>query len=247
MLTEIQIQKNWDDLLDIIKNHCDGDNRWSKLLTFYNKNENRLGLAPASGKKMYHSCFVGGWCSHTLNVYHAAFKLKDLWNEMGAIQDFTDEELAFVALQHDLGKLGTEQEEHYILQEDAWRKKNLGEIYVKNPNISFMKDADRSLQLLQQIGVEVSEVEWLSIKLHAGLYEESNRSYLIAYSDDYKLRTNLPHILHQADLISTNIESQLDKVVKPSAKPSLKEVFKDEPKVVVVPKKSKPSLLDKYK
>lgn len=91
MLTESQIQKNWDELLGVITSYSDGENRWSKLLDFYNKNENRLGLAPASGKEMYHSCFVGGYVAHVLNVYNSAFKLKELWADMGATIDFTDE------------------------------------------------------------------------------------------------------------------------------------------------------------
>lgn len=236
MLTESQIQKNWDELLGLISQYAEEGNRWDKLLDFYNKNENRIGLMPASGKEMYHSAFPGGYVAHVLNVYNSAFKLKELWADMGATIDFTDEELAFSAINHDLGKMGTEDEDHYITQDDQWRRKNLGEIYKNNPAVPFMKDYDRSLFLLQSIGVEVTENEWFGIRLHAGLFDEENKHYWISFSPEYKLRCNLPYILHQADLMSARVESQNGVTKKQTTKTVIKESFKDIPASVEKPK-----------
>ena len=41
------------------------------------------------------------------------------------------------------------------------------------------------------------------------LYEESNKAYLITYSEDTAVKTNLVHILHQADFMASKIETQI--------------------------------------
>ena len=74
---------------------------------------------------------------------------------------------------------------------------------------------DRGLWLLNQIGVEVSKNEYLAIKLHDGLYDEANKPYLMSWSPETKLRTSLPYIIHQADLLAARIEFErewLDKL-----------------------------------
>lgn len=120
-----------------------------------------------------------------------------------------------VALNHDLGKFGLEDHEYYIDQKDDWKKKK-GEIYAHNPAMQFMKTSDRSLYLLQHIGVPVTQKEWLAINLHDGLYEEAARSYYISYSDDFRLRSNLAYIVHQADLAATRIEYGLSHASEPN-------------------------------
>ena len=55
-------------------------------------------------------------------------------------------------------------------------------------------------------GIDFTENEYLGIKLHDGLYEEANKSYLVSYSPESRLRTNLPIILHQADMLASRVE-----------------------------------------
>jgi hypothetical protein len=213
MLSNETIQANWDRFLEAISSYKDQTDteflpsRWWDLENFYTKYEQRFAFMPASGKLSFHSAYPGGHIDHTLRVYDSAFKIKDLWIEMGAKIDFTDEELAFVALHHDIGKFGTYTDENFIDQDSTWHKER-GEVYKHNPAVPFMKDYDRSLFLLQDLGVKTSEAEYLAIKLQSGLYEESNKSYFIAFTEDYKLKSNLPYILHQADAMSARIESQ---------------------------------------
>ena len=65
---------------------------------------------------------------------------------------------------------------------------------------------DRAVFNLVSCGIAVSENEYLGIKLHDGLYEDSNKPYLISYNPESRLRTSLPLILHQADLLASRIE-----------------------------------------
>ena len=38
------------------------------------------------------------------------------------------------------------------------------------------------------------------------MYDDANTAYLKGYNPDYKLRTNMCYILHQADMMATHIE-----------------------------------------
>jgi len=62
------------------------------------------------------------------------------------------------------------------------------------------------LFLLQHYGVQMTENEYLGLKLTDGLYEEANKSYYIGYTPERSLRTNIAYILHQADMMATHIE-----------------------------------------
>ena len=52
----------------------------------------------------------------------------------------------------------------------------------------------------------MSEKEYLAIKLHDGLYDESNKAYYITFNPESKFRTNIVYILHQADFLASKIE-----------------------------------------
>jgi hypothetical protein len=109
-------------------------------------------------------------------------------------------------MNHDLGKMGTVEEEAYIEQSDNWRKEKLGELYTYNNKIEFMSVPDRSLYLLQTHGIEYSKNEYLSIKLHDGIYDEANKPYLINWLPEQKPRTSLIFIIHHADMMASRIE-----------------------------------------
>lgn len=203
MLSAEQIQQNWEMFLFTIKELIKGE-RGEILYNFFVEHEERFALMPASGKNSYHNAFPGGYIEHVLRVIMLSKKFADLWEETG-IDIPSKEEIYFVALVHDLGKFGDLEHEEYIPQDQDWAKKK-GEEYKHNPDISFMKTAERSLFLLQELGVKISQDEYLGIKLHDGLYEESNKSYYISYSEEYRLRSNLAYIVHQADLLACRIE-----------------------------------------
>ena len=104
-LTEQQIQDNYKDLRTIINNTFSGD-RLENLNQMYDYFEERMVLAPASGKEHFHNCHVGGYVEHVLHITLLSLQIKDLWEKNDATIDFTEEELVFSALHHDLGKVG---------------------------------------------------------------------------------------------------------------------------------------------
>ena len=204
-LTPEQLQDNWKEFTQLLEDTFEGD-RLSRLLKMYDHFEERMMFAPASGKEHYHNCHAGGYVEHVLHVTKCAKQLHKLWSDNGATINFTEEELVFAAVHHDLGKLGDLAEDYYVPQDNDWWIKNRGEYYKHNPNLQFMTVTDRALFLLQHYGVQMTENEYLGLKLTDGLYEEANKSYYIGYSPERSLRTNIAYILHQADMMATHIE-----------------------------------------
>lgn len=204
-LTAEQLQKNWERHLKIVDTFITGD-RKDRLKELYTTLSEEMIMAPASGKASFHNAFTGGYIDHVNRVVQCALKVKALWEEMGTNIDFTDEELVFSALNHDLGKIGLEGKPNYLPQTDNWRKDKLGELYSYNSELPFMLIQDRSLFILQKNRIEMTENEYLAIKLHDGLYDDVNKPYYITFNPDSKLRTNLPYILHQADFLASKYE-----------------------------------------
>jgi hypothetical protein len=162
---------------------------------------------PAAHKKEYHNAFPGGYVDHVLRVIDCALKVNNVWVEMGVDDTtYTKEELIFSALNHDLGKIGDEENESYIPQTDQWRKDKLGEDYMFNTKVQFASVPDRGLFLLQSHGIPYTFNEMIAIQTHDGLYDESNKKYLMAFMPEQKPRTSLPFIVHQADLMAARIE-----------------------------------------
>jgi len=206
MLTAEQIQSNWDEFCDNIETYISSPRR-EKLLEFYEKYEDRIMMMPAAHKKEYHNAFPGGYVEHVNRVVRCAIKQQGLWADEGAdMSTFTEEELVFSAINHDLGKMGDEENESYIPQTDKWRREKLGEDYMFNKAVPFASVPDRGLFLLQSHGIRYSFNEMVAIQTHDGLYDEGNKKYLFAFQPEQKPRTSLPFILHQADLMAARIE-----------------------------------------
>jgi hypothetical protein len=210
VLTSQQILDNWDEFNGYIKKYITGD-RKDKMLSFYKKYEDRISIMPAAHKKEYHSAFPGGYVDHVNRVVRGALKLNELWKEFGVdTSTYTTEELVFSALNHDLGKMGDEENEAYILQTDKWRQEKLGEDYMFNDRLAFSSVPDRGLFLLQSHDIKYSFNEMLAIQTHDGLYDEANNKYLKTWNAETKMRTSLPYILHQADLMAARIEFEIE-------------------------------------
>ena len=216
--TEEELKQNYTRFIGIINKYFTGE-RLEKLLHMYSESELgiNLTLAPASGNVNYHNAYIGGYIDHIFNVTKNALRMKETFAAAGGEIDFTDEELVFTALNHDLGKIGFQGQPNYLPQTDQWRKEKLQELYTNNKDLSFMLIQDRSMFILQQNGIKMSEKEFLAIKLHDGLYDDANKPYYMSFNPDSKLRTNLVYILHQADFLASKIEYDRWKNAEPSA------------------------------
>lgn len=204
-LSAEQIQQNLNRFYELINKYITGD-RKDKLIEFYKELEEVLAMAPASTKLDHHNCFPGGYVDHVVRVVEASLVFEKVWDKFGQKKNYTTEELVFSAINHDLGKLGTKDQAVYVPNDSQWHIEKQGALYKYNSKVTHMRIADRSLFYLQNKGIEVTENEYLAIKLHDGLYEEGNKPYFMTYNKDTELKSNIVHILHQADLMASRVE-----------------------------------------
>lgn len=239
-LSAEQISENWDIFLSNIDNHI-SEPRRSKLKDFYLKYQERIMMMPASHKKEYHSAFPGGYVDHVNRVVKCSIGQYKIWSHMGMdTSTFTMEELIFSAINHDLGKMGDDQNEAYIPQTDQWRKDKLGEDYMFNDKLAFASVPDRGLFLLQENDIKYTFNEMVAIQTHDGLYDEGNKKYLMGYMPELKPRTALPYILHQADMMAARIEWEQDYLPKLKGEKEVKSLPKSNTKQPQLSTSNKP-------
>jgi len=224
MLTAEQIAQNYETFVSNIKTYVSSP-RKEQLLDLYKSLEDVLVLAPASSKASFHNSFAGGYVDHINRVVQCAIDMHNTWKLSGArTETYTMEELVFSAINHDLGKLGLDGKPRYILNDSEWHVKNQGANYKPNAELPFLPVQDNSLFILQSAGIQLTVNEYIAIKIHDGLYDDGNKAYLISGQNESKLRSCLPLILHQADMMASRIEWErewLDKVNEgPKKEPS---------------------------
>jgi len=213
--TDAELKANYEKFIAIVKKYITG-NRLDKVLFMYSDDElgGNLMVSPASGNVGYHNAYEGGYIDHIFNVCKNALKMKDLFIAQGGTQDFTDEELIFCALHHDLGKLGTKNHLHYIPNDSDWHVKNRGDVFMKNPANQYMTLTDRTFFTLQDYGIKINENEYFGIKLTDGMYDEDNQKYLKTFNKDNVQKSAIARIMHWADHMSTVIEQSHNKSQK---------------------------------
>lgn len=213
MKTQQELEANYDRFIGIIKKYFTGE-RLEKLLHMYSEDElgTNLTISPASGSKHYHNAYFGGYIDHIFNVCKNSMKMKELFISQGGIVDFTDEELIFCALHHDLGKLGIKGEIHYIPNDNDWQIKNQGKLFKSNDKVTYMTLTDRTFFTLNEYGISYNEKEYFGIKLTDGMFDEDNQKYLTGHNGTKAPKYKIQYILHWADWMSTIIERQNNEI-----------------------------------
>lgn len=207
--TDQQLEQGYNSFIKILNKYFTGE-RLEKLLFMYSENElgGNLMLSPASGNKGFHNAYDGGYIDHIFNVCKNAIKVKELFVSAGGKIDFTDDELIFAALHHDLGKLGIKGELHYVANDSKWHIENRGEYYKRNENITFMSITDRTFFTLNNYGITYNEKEYFGIKLTDGMFDEDNEKYYKTFDLSKSLKYTIQYVLHWADYMSTIVERQ---------------------------------------
>lgn len=206
--TDAELNKMYEYFIASITKDLENDPRLPNILKMYGEDElgPNLCLAPASGNNWFHCAWQGGYMEHVLNVVKACKYMHTIFEKMGGDINYTMEELLFVAYHHDLGKLGSKGEPYYIPEESDWWRENRGRLFTHNPALSKITVTDRGLITLQEYNISYTEAEWLGIKTSDGMYDETNKYYLIAGRPQDKLKTNIPLVVHWADHMATTTE-----------------------------------------
>jgi hypothetical protein len=203
-LTAEQISSNYQKHLKIIDTYI--GERSESIKTMLSHMEEIYMMAPASGKTWFHNAFAGGYVDHVNRVVQYAVEQHRLYVKMGGTVDYTEEQLVFSALFHDLGKIGDGDKPNYIPQTDKWRQDKLSEMYTYNPDLDFMLIPDRSLFILQKFGVKVDQKEFLGIRCHDGVFDKANEAYFFSNVESSRQKTALISVLHTADFLASKVE-----------------------------------------
>ena len=221
MLEAEKIQKNYEKHLKIIETYLGG--RAIACKEMIKHMEDIYVMAPASGKSWYHNAFAGGYVDHVNRVVQFAIEQSRLYEKMGGTLDYTEEQLVFSALFHDLGKIGDGDKPNYIPQTDKWRQDKLSEMYTYNPDLDFMLIPDRSLFILQKFGVKVDQKEFLGIRCHDGVFDKANEAYFFSNVESSRQKTALVSVLHTADFLASKVEYDMWKAAGGSTTSKVKK------------------------
>ena len=244
-LNEIQLKENWDKLISLVTENFSGE-RKTKLLEMYKHFEERMMFAPASGTAHFHNCFIGGYVEHVLHITKISRRLFEMYKEFGAHIDYTEEEVIFAAMHHDLGKVGDLENDYYVPNDSKWHIENQGKYYKRGKELNYMTVTDRAIYLLNHFGLTMSENEYLALRLTDGMYEEANKTYLMQYLDENKVKSNISILLHQADMLASRIEYENWKYQDEKSNPTpVRIVNKQEQTKVNGMKKAFDDLFDK--
>jgi len=209
MLTPEKIKKNWDKHVQIIDHYLtDRKEQVKSMLEVLGDN---YVLSPASTKTWYHNAFPGGYIDHVNRVVEYSLRQKQLYLDMKGVVDFTEEELVFSALFHDLGKIGDGENSNFLPQTDKWRQDKLSEKYTNNGELDFMLISDRSLYILQKFQIPLSQKEYLAIRLHDGVFSKANEAYFFSNVETSRQKTSIISILHSADFLAAKVEYDMHK------------------------------------
>lgn len=202
-----ELEKKYNEFMELIENSFNGE-RLEQLKELYSSDNfgQELIVAPASGKLHYHNCYVGGYIDHINNVINNSKRASKFYEYAGGTIDWTEEELIFSAMHHDLGKLGDENGPYFIPQESVWHQEKQNEYFIHNPRIQWIGPTDRALYILNKFGIKFTWKEMLAIQLSDGLYDDKNAFNLKVYQHEKSLKTNLPHVIHVGDFISCQTE-----------------------------------------
>ncbi len=179
------------------------EERYEQVMVMFRHFGMRLLEAPASSNVYYHNAYPGGYLDHILNVIEVSFHLKEVIMATGGSIDFTDEEMVFAAMFHDLAKLGTLDEPNYIRM--AGRDAR-GRAYKYNTDVPYLSYTDRTLWLLQHFGLTTTPKEMKAIRMADGLFEPANKEY---YFRSSPFPGHLSYVIHWADHLSTNVEKDM--------------------------------------
>lgn len=159
------------------------------------ENETDFFAAPASTK--YHSAEPGGLCRHSLNVCDALFKLLDVFDQYGETE-IDDSSIILVTLLHDVCKTNfySMTTRRQRAEDGSWQDVRA---YMKDDAMP-MGHGEKSLYLLLQTGLKLTDEEAAAIRWHMGAYHDYDQRKTL---DQAFQKYPLALFLHLADMIAS--------------------------------------------
>lgn len=191
-LSRQQLSQNREDFLDILRNTTEIPEKSPQILKFLDDSD--FWDAPASTR--YHDCCEGGLVQHSLKVYEHLSML-NYNNLLG----FSDEAVAKTSLFHDLCKANFYERGHTNkkLEDGRWVRVETFKVEDQLP----IGHGEKSVILLVQHGVELTEEEALAIRWHMGAYDSAAKEYAGSQAlSNSMTKHKLVTALHLADMMA---------------------------------------------
>lgn len=163
MLTQEQIIKNAQVVDGLIEEIVSTDLR-NKLKFILNKYPEYYS-APASANAKYHGSYPGGLVEHALFVYSV------LSNFAKNLNWIHKDDIVFLSLFFQIGKATL-----FELNNDNWQREKQGRNYLYKEE-NFMPFAHRSLKILQENSVLLTNENYIAILLSDNMYSEDVKLY----------------------------------------------------------------------
>ena len=154
---------------------------YTKLASFL-KDENFEKLIEEQGQRIIECsysqrvkepfCGIGGLVEYSLELLKTAKTL----NEALGYQ-VSPNSLIKASFISDIGRIGTLQEERFVICTSDWHKEKLGQFYDWNENCEKYVVQDMSLWYAQKYQIDLSWNEWQSVLLSKDFANDENRFY----------------------------------------------------------------------
>jgi len=169
-----KIQKDFKTFDTLLNNNISTKNctAWANLIEDFGE---KLIMAPASQRDDLHLSRPGGLIRHSLNTMKV---YSNLFISNASESDLRSS--VTTCLLHDIGKLGTIEEDYYVSAEGHYRNN-----YFINEKLRALRVPQRTLKLLHDYSFQLSDDEWTAI---------TNASFFIEEKDYWQSVWNLPDL-----------------------------------------------------
>lgn len=151
-----RIQDNWLKFMGLVEK-VSNDQRRFLLMKLSENLKDRLAVAPCSTRLEFHGAYLGGLVQNNLQVVKLMSELNKVF---GA--GMSADSIITLGLFHNLGKIGNEDQDLYLVLESDWHRKR-GMMFEFNNDLNRIPVPTRSLYWLNKFGVELSEEEIYAI------------------------------------------------------------------------------------
>lgn len=157
-LTVEQMEENFGTFANLCEKL--GENRKEQAEKFIEHFSERLASCPAATKTAFAGAYHGGLIEQNLSVLKNALLLNKTF-ELRVKKS----SILLCCLFRNIGNLGTKDEPLLEEQESQWHREKQGQMFKYNQKLNFMVPVDRTTFLMQQFGFDLSEDEYLALRL----------------------------------------------------------------------------------
>jgi len=151
-ITVSDIKKNWK-FFSTLLNRLEDDN----INNFIESLGQRLAISPANQIKGQYGAYAGGLIESSVKLGKSMQALNNFHGNPCDVKSIYK-----VGLLHDIGRLGTMDQDFFLLQDSDWHREKLGHQFKVNYSLKTTH-LQRTLFLLSQFQVVLSEEEFTAL------------------------------------------------------------------------------------